>query len=153
MKIFALCPHLDKVRTQAYKTNRGQDAPTATAQNAHRDGQKADFLQVDRTGPPTAGRDEASPTAGRDAGNRTRQAKRHTPPPHTTQAMPLTPTKIRTIFLEKSCPLPRNIWKFSELVSEIPRGRRNRTKKSLEMGIKSPRTEEERGKMGRLYPF
>ena len=67
------------------------------------------------------------------------------PPPPNRQAKPLMPHNLLAKFSAKSCPLPRNIWKNWELVSEIPRGRRNRTKNILERWYKCAKTGHKEG--------
>ena len=53
--------------------------------------------------------------------------------------MPLMPHNLLATFLKKSSSVARNIWKNRELVSEIPRGRRNRTKNILERALDVPK--------------
>ena len=133
-----------------YAGKRYNKSPTGTAkgtdaQNPIQAPQKPDFLQVDRDGSKPHRRTDGRkrPTAGRET-------QSDPPPGCGGRPKPLTLPKILAKFSAKSRPVARNIWKNRELVSEIPRWRRNRTKNILEMGTKSPRTEEERGKMGLL---
>ena len=114
------------------KSPKGTKAPTGT--NPNSSPTEARFFAGGQDRTQAAQVDRVQRWTGR-----TGDKQNGTPPTLNRQAMPLMPSEIRDKNMKKSYPVPRKSWKFRQMVSEIPRGRQNRTKKSLESGLNVPK--------------